>query len=136
MYTCKERAFPSFVLLPMPGFCICTHGFDHPRRYRVSSPCLKCGALVSSILRTDMRTNVNLNPVCGFGGVFFQAALIKCAIRHVKYICGLDLSSCTKWLKFMEVQYQHVDSAGNPYTEVSCRYTPPFSGLQSGKRTT
>lgn len=33
-------------------------------------------------------------------------ALIKTAIRHCKEICGIDLSSCKKWYKFIEITYK------------------------------
>eukprot|EP00669_Euglena_mutabilis_P014716 TRINITY_DN98_c0_g1_i5.p1 TRINITY_DN98_c0_g1~~TRINITY_DN98_c0_g1_i5.p1 ORF type:complete len:558 (-),score=194.13 TRINITY_DN98_c0_g1_i5:421-2094(-) len=33
-------------------------------------------------------------------------ALIKTAIRHTKEICGIDLSGCKKWYKFIEVKYK------------------------------
>lgn len=33
-------------------------------------------------------------------------ALIKTAIRHCKEICGIDLTPCKKWFKFIEVKYK------------------------------
>lgn len=33
-------------------------------------------------------------------------ALIKAATRHCKEICGVDLSKCKSWIKFMEIHYQ------------------------------
>lgn len=38
-------------------------------------------------------------------------ALIKTAIRHCKEICGIDLSVCKKWYKFVEIKYKRASGA-------------------------
>lgn len=37
--------------------------------------------------------------------------LIKTAIRHCKEICGIDLTPCKKWYKFIEVKYNRASGA-------------------------
>lgn len=38
-----------------------------------------------------------------------DATLIKTAIRHCKEICGIDLTPCKKWYKFIEVKYKRAN---------------------------
>jgi len=46
---------------------------------------------------------------CGEGGVPDTDALVRCATRHVQEMVGLDLTPCTRWLRFLEVHYQKED---------------------------
>eukprot|EP00993_Chasmostoma_nieuportense_P005384 NODE_600_length_2033_cov_64.648478_g558_i0.p1 GENE.NODE_600_length_2033_cov_64.648478_g558_i0~~NODE_600_length_2033_cov_64.648478_g558_i0.p1 ORF type:complete len:486 (-),score=90.22 NODE_600_length_2033_cov_64.648478_g558_i0:510-1967(-) len=40
-----------------------------------------------------------------------DSTLIKTAIRHCKAICGVDLSPCTQWIKFVEIHYNRPSGA-------------------------
>ncbi|XP_049849443.1 uncharacterized protein LOC126318679 [Schistocerca gregaria] len=70
------------------------------------------------------------NRLCAFGGLHDPSvdgdplddqSLINCAIRVVKDQLELDLSGCTRWIKFMEVHYSRVDASVN---DISVYFIP------------
>ena len=42
-----------------------------------------------------------------------EGALVRTCIRHAKRQAGIDLSRCSRWLRFIEVQYQRPSAASN-----------------------